>query len=159
MLQSLTTEEKIAPCPKCRTDMVLAVVVPHPVAPQLGRHTYLCSRCNQTTTYILPTVAPEESGSISAEPETASPSDRRIDPRESLNAAGTLYDKEGAFLLPCTVRDLSRAGAKIELFKEGALPQYFRLSLMPDGSAKRLCSKVWQIGLVVGIRFVEKNAT
>src|SRR6187397_1034806 len=47
--------ESAAPCPKCHADMVLAVVVPHPVAPQLGKHTYLCTRCNQTKTYVLPT--------------------------------------------------------------------------------------------------------
>ena len=54
MLQSATAET-IAPCPKCQADMTLAVVTPHPIASQLGRHTYLCIRCNQTKTYMLPT--------------------------------------------------------------------------------------------------------
>ena len=56
MLEAATTETT-APCPKCHTDMVLAVVTPHPVAPQLGKHTYLCTKCNQTKTYILPSNA------------------------------------------------------------------------------------------------------
>jgi hypothetical protein len=29
---------------------------------------------------------------------------------------------------------------------------------MPDGSVRRLCSKVWQLALVAGVRFVEKQA-
>src|SRR5205807_1172248 len=47
-----------APCPKCRADMVLAAITPHPVAHQLARHTYLCAACNQTKTYILPLASP-----------------------------------------------------------------------------------------------------
>jgi hypothetical protein len=42
-----------APCPKCGTTMVLAAVTPHPVVPQMKRHTFLCARCNQTKTYML----------------------------------------------------------------------------------------------------------
>lgn len=42
-----------APCPKCGTPMILAAVTPHPIVTQMQRHTYLCSRCNQTKTYML----------------------------------------------------------------------------------------------------------
>ena len=59
MLQAATSETA-APCPKCRADMVLAVVIPHPVTPQLAKHTYLCANCNQTTTYILPVDPPAD---------------------------------------------------------------------------------------------------
>jgi hypothetical protein len=31
------------------------------------------------------------------------------------------------------------------------------MSLLPDGSGRRLCSKVWQLALIVGVRFVEKE--
>src|SRR3954463_10175002 len=148
--------ETTAPCPKCHGDMVLAVVIPHPVAPQLGKHTYLCTRCNQTKTYILPVVA--EADHAVAPDDGGAADDRRRDPRETLNAPGTLYDKEGNFLLPCTIRDLSRSGGRLELFKDAALPRYFYLSTMPDGTVRRLCSKVWQLALVAGVRFVEKQA-
>lgn len=154
MLEAATAETT-APCPKCHTDMVLAVVTPHPVAPQLGKHTYLCRKCNQTTTYILQSRAPAEAETGHAAPSDGS--DRRRDSRETLNAPGTIYHKEGIFLLPCTVRDISRSGGRLELFKEAVLPQYFMLSVMPDGSSKRLCSKVWQVALVAGVRFVEKQ--
>lgn|GEM_PF-536133 len=160
MLQPAQTE-MAAPCPTCHTDMVLAIITPHPVSPQLGRHTYLCARCNQTRAYILPADPSANSDSTRAGQSDRSVTldNRRRDTRETLDAAGTIYHKEGSFLLPCIVRDLSRNGARLELFKEAALPQYFLLSLMPDGGAKRLCSKVWQIALVAGVRFAEKQAT
>ena len=157
MLPSATAEAT-APCPKCRADMVLAVVTPHPIAPQLGRHTYLCTRCNQTKTYILPTPSAEAEVDHTEPADNSSTPDNRRDPRETLAAPGTLYDKDGNFLLPCTIRDLSRSGGRLELFKEAALPRYFYLSMMPDGSVRRLCSKVWQLALIAGVRFVEKQA-
>ena len=158
MLPSATAEAT-APCPKCREDMVLVVITPHPVAAQLGKHTYLCARCNQTKTYILPTDHSVEAEADHREPPDSSgaPDNRRRDPRQMLTAPGTLYDKDGNFLLPCTVRDLSRSGGRLELCKEAALPRYFYLSMMPDGSVRRLCSKVWQLALIAGVRFVEKQ--
>jgi DNA-directed RNA polymerase subunit RPC12/RpoP len=158
MLESATAETAAA-CPKCGSDMVLAVVTPLPVASQLGKHTYLCAKCNQTTTYILPKDPEAESGNASPAGTEEPGSERRRDSRETLNAAGTIYQKDGSFLLPCTVRDISRSGGRLELFKETVLPQYFLLSLMPDGSSRRLCSKVWQIASVAGLRFVERQGS
>lgn len=43
-----------APCPKCATTMILAAITPHPIATQMQRHTFLCTTCNQTKTYMLP---------------------------------------------------------------------------------------------------------
>jgi len=163
MVEAAICETATAPCPKCRKDMVLAVVTPHPVAQQLGRHTYLCRNCNQTRAYILPVsdsangqpISHDASGALGPAPDQAR--NRRAEPREMLSAPGTIYGKDGSFLAPCTVRDLSRSGGRIELFKESALPQYFLLSLLPDGSGRRLCSKVWQLAQVAGVRFVEKQ--
>jgi len=142
--------------------MVLAVIMPHPVAHQLARHTYLCAGCNQTKTYILP-IGPSADSAPGRDPPHDSnlprekPEDRRRDPREVLATPASIYGKDGSFLVPCSVRDLSKSGARLELFKETALPQYFLLSLLPDGSGRRLCSKVWQIALIAGVRFVEKE--
>ncbi len=164
MLQAATSETT-APCPKCRQDMVLAVVIPHPIAVQLARHTYLCGNCNQTKTYILPvgepaggqrtvvrTVIRIARQCLAASPMTAAGS---RDKRSAMPA--TIYEKDGSFLLPCTIRDLSKSGGRLELFKEAVLPQYFLLSMLPDGGGRRLCSKVWQVALIVGVRFVEKQ--
>jgi hypothetical protein len=54
MLRAETEAATTAPCPKCRADMVLVVITPHPIATGMERHTYLCTPCNQTKTYILP---------------------------------------------------------------------------------------------------------
>ena len=152
------TSATTAPCPRCRRDMVLAVVIPHPVAPQLARHTYLCADCNRTKTYILQATPASVAAGADDPTPSRSPAERRSEPREALAAAATLYDKGGSFLMPCTIRDLSRSGARLELSKEAALPQYFLLSMLPDGGGRRLSSKIWQLGLIVGVRFVERGA-
>jgi hypothetical protein len=156
MLQAATNEQA-APCPKCNADMVLAAITPHPISLQLARHTYLCARCNQTKTYILPHEETDESPNSGAGPGNVEADERRRDSRTTLDTAATIYDKAGNFLLPCKIRDLSKTGGRLELFKEAALPQYFLISLLPDGSGRRLCSKVWQLALIAGVRFVEKE--
>jgi len=158
------TIDRAAPCPKCKADMVLAAVTPHSVATQLARHTYLCGACNQTHTYILPV---DPSAFSESERATSSDSgtsqvddqagDRRRAAREVLAAPATLYGKDGSFLLSCTIRDLSKTGARLELSEGTSLPQYFLVSLLPDGSGRRLCSKVWQLALIAGVRFVERG--
>jgi hypothetical protein len=45
----------LTPCPKCRSSMIQVAITPHPVAPRMLRHTYVCRACNQTRTYMLPT--------------------------------------------------------------------------------------------------------
>lgn len=152
-----------APCPKCGRDMALAVVIPHPIAQQLARHTYLCAACNLTKTYVLPVDASADLEGLDHKPPRldaplqGAPDNRRSEPRETLDAPATIYDKDGSFLAPCKVRDLSQSGGRLELFKDSALPQYFLLSLLPDGGGRRLCSKVWQLAQVVGVRFVERQ--
>ena len=150
------TNELAAPCPVCNTDMVLAAITPHPIALQLARHTYLCVTCNQTKTYVLPHQGgdgtPDSGDKLQIEPH-----ERRENSRETLDTPATIYDKDGSFLLPCKIRDLSKTGGRVELFKEAVLPQYFLMSLLPDGSGRRLCSKVWQLALIVGVRFAEKE--
>ena len=49
-----------APCPKCGTTMILAAITPHPIAPRMHRHTFLCAKCNQTKTYMLPAGQPPQ---------------------------------------------------------------------------------------------------
>jgi hypothetical protein len=157
--------ETTAQCPKCKTDMALAAVTPHAVALQLARHTYLCGTCNQTKTYILPVGSPPpapddeaaDAPDNSVMPGDGKPESRRA-PREVLAAPATIYDKDGNFLLPCTIRDLSKTGARLELFKDTPLPQYFLVSLLPDGSGRRLCSKVWQLAMIAGVRFAERQS-
>jgi hypothetical protein len=41
-------------CPKCHGAMVHVAVTPHPMVPTMQRTTFVCYRCNQTRTYMLP---------------------------------------------------------------------------------------------------------
>jgi len=41
------------PCPKCRNGMLLACITPHPINARMEKHTFICTRCNQTRTYAL----------------------------------------------------------------------------------------------------------
>ena len=45
----------LTPCPKCRSGMIYVAITPHPVAPRMLKHTYVCRACNQTRSYMLPT--------------------------------------------------------------------------------------------------------
>ena len=45
----------LTPCPKCRSSMIQVAITPHPVAPRMLKHTYVCRACNQTRSYMLPT--------------------------------------------------------------------------------------------------------
>ena len=45
---------EMVPCRKCGTAMGLAAISPHPIAANMQRHTFLCTTCNQTKTYMLP---------------------------------------------------------------------------------------------------------
>jgi hypothetical protein len=157
LMPEAATNEQLAPCPTCNTDMVLAAITPHPAALQLARHTYLCATCNQTKTYVLPHERGEASPDSGETFSDADGRERRRAERETLDAPATIYDKDGNFLLPCKIRDLSKTGGRLELFKDAILPQYFLISLLPDGSGRRLCSRVWQLSLIAGVRFVDKE--
>jgi hypothetical protein len=53
-LQGQQESAALARCPKCQSGMMEVAVTPHPVAPRMLRHTYVCRACNQTRTYMLP---------------------------------------------------------------------------------------------------------
>lgn len=48
------TIDQTTRCPACGTGMILAAVVPHAINDRMERHTFVCARCNQTRTYIVP---------------------------------------------------------------------------------------------------------
>ena len=41
-------------CPKCGTELILAASVPHTINARMERRTFVCVKCNQTRTYIVP---------------------------------------------------------------------------------------------------------
>jgi hypothetical protein len=42
--------------------MTHVAVTPHPMVPTMQRDTFVCYRCNETRTYMLPATAPADAG-------------------------------------------------------------------------------------------------
>jgi hypothetical protein len=42
-----------APCPKCRTEMIYVVALPHPKSPSMRKTTFVCYGCHRTRNYAL----------------------------------------------------------------------------------------------------------
>jgi PilZ domain len=53
----------------------------------------------------------------------------------------------------CTIRNLSRNGAMIELDEPLNLPKRFVLDLSGNIVVRRLCDLVWQEGTTIGVNF------
>jgi len=82
----------------------------------------------------------------------------RKESREKHSVGAMINDADGNFIMRCIACDFSASGAHLKLSEDAPLPRYFLLSLEPDGSGRRLCSKVWQLALTAGVRFVQKQA-
>ena len=82
---------------------------------------------------------------------------RREEFRKKCSIGGIIYDADGNFVMRCTASDLSASGTRLKLSEDAVLPRYILLSLTPDGSARRLCSKVWQLSQIADVRFVQKQ--
>jgi hypothetical protein len=55
-MQSQQESTTLTPYPKCHSGMIQVAITPHPVATRMLRHIYVCRTCNQTRTYMLPTL-------------------------------------------------------------------------------------------------------
>ena len=75
--------------------------------------------------------------------------------RHNVSALAMIYDAEGKSVMACTVRDISATGARLELSQDVPVPERFALSLTRDANVRRLCEPVWQLSVVVGVRFSE----
>src|SRR5215212_7025006 len=80
---------------------------------------------------------------------------RRKSPRFKVSLAPMVYDTEGKSVTACTVRDISRSGARLELRQDVPLPKSFLLALTRDANVRRACEAVWQLSIVAGVRFGE----
>ena len=78
--------------------------------------------------------------------------------RRDISTQGMIYGANGKAVMPCSLRNVSETGAKLELNQEILLPRSFLLALTPDGNVRRLCEPVWQRATVAGVRFVKPNA-
>ena len=78
--------------------------------------------------------------------------------RRDISTQGMIYDDKGQAVMPCSLRNVSETGAKLELNQDVPLPRSFLLALTPGGNVRRLCQPVWQRATVAGVRFVKANA-
>jgi hypothetical protein len=82
--------------------------------------------------------------------------ERRKGPRRRVGAGGIMYDENGIRIGSCRLRDISSAGAQIELLRKVELPKTFVLALSPNSEVRRRCAIAWQSPTVVGVRFCER---
>jgi hypothetical protein len=61
--------------------------------------------------------------------------------------------------LECTIRNLSRNGAMIELDQAVDLPKRFVLDLSGNIVVRRLCDLIWQEGTTIGVTFAVLRGT
>jgi len=74
----------------------------------------------------------------------------RITPRHRVLKAGTIEFGGGA--IDCTVRNLSKTGAALEVVIPLSIPDRFTL-FVPSEQLKRPCHIAWRKGKRIGIRF------
>ena len=74
--------------------------------------------------------------------------------RKSVRQSGWITLDGGFAARPCTVLDLSSAGAKITVDDPNAVPAKVGLALSRDTRTGRPCQVVWRRGKTLGIKFV-----
>lgn len=74
--------------------------------------------------------------------------------RKSVHQAGWITLDGGFAARPCTVQDVSSAGAKVTMQDASALPSKLRLAFSRDVRSARLCEVMWRRGNTLGVKFV-----
>ena len=74
--------------------------------------------------------------------------------RKSVSQAGWITLDGGFAARPCTVLDLSSAGAKITVDDPQAVTAKMRLAFSRDARSGRTCQVVWRRGKTLGVKFV-----
>jgi hypothetical protein len=74
--------------------------------------------------------------------------------RKSVSQSGWITLDGGFAARPCTVLDLSSAGAKITIDDPNAVTAKVRLAFSRDARTGRTCQVVWRRGTTLGIKFI-----
>ena len=78
--------------------------------------------------------------------------------RRDISTQGMIYDANGKAVMPCSLRNVSETGAKLELNQDAPLPRSFLLALTPGGKVRRRMPAGQATATVAGVRFVKPNA-
>jgi hypothetical protein len=122
-------------CRKCNTGMTLARVVP--CAEGYAIWSYGCTNCSRAFHMVEARTA-----------DSARLSERRGVPRHNVIISGTV--ECGADTLSCMVRDVSAAGARVDLTDRAKLPTHF--TLIAEGSHLP-CQLIWRDDRRIGVAF------
>jgi hypothetical protein len=79
--------------------------------------------------------------------------DQRRAPRRRVLKSGTVAYNERHTTLPCSVRDISTTGARVQVEGSICAPDTFDLLIPLDG-LEASCEVVWRNGQEVGVRFI-----
>ena len=74
--------------------------------------------------------------------------------RKSVRQSGWITLDGGFAARPCTVLDLSSAGAKISIDDPNAVTAKVRLAFSRDTRRGHTCQVVWRRGKTLGVKFV-----
>ena len=74
--------------------------------------------------------------------------------RKSVRQSGWITLDGGFAARPCTVLDLSSAGAKITVDDSHSVKAKVRLAFSRDARTGRTCEVVWRRGKTLGVKFV-----
>ncbi len=83
----------------------------------------------------------------------ASLSDRRREPRHSVNTNAWIRQTGSLAIHECRVVDISRSGVKLEVENADSLPDNFLL-LFSKSDAGNHISVVWRHGIQIGAKFI-----
>lgn len=89
------------------------------------------------------------------------PPDRRTKPRFRSYLSGRILFNLGRSAMSVRIRDLSADGTKVLLGIPWPCPQRFTLEIdraRPALSETRECEVVWQHGMTIGVRFIDRKS-
>ena len=83
--------------------------------------------------------------------DTTSTSERRLVPRQRVLRGGRMVFNNASSTINCTLRNISDAGARLDVASVLGFPESFDLKL--EGQPSRSCEVVWRSPEAIGIAF------
>lgn len=87
--------------------------------------------------------------------------EKRKSIRRTLERPGWIVLADGVPPIACTIRDMSKSGARLAVPAQPPIPHAFVLHLAKNGAVARKCVLVWksEAGDEIGIEFVARRVT
>jgi hypothetical protein len=87
--------------------------------------------------------------------------EKRKSIRRTLERPGWIVVGDGVPPISCTIRDMSKSGARLAVPSQSAIPRAFVLHLAKNGAVARKCVLVWKSEATdeIGIEFVARRVS